>query len=145
MSLVQAASFEVAGRLSDRIGLVQTMVFTHLPSNVILIVVPFSPNLAVALVLLVLRSSLAQMDVPARQAYVASIVPPSERAGALAFTGTIRGITQSAGPAIAGIAIQSAAFGVPFVFAGILKIAYDLGLYAAFARHPAEHEMKPRH
>lgn len=72
-------------------------------------------------------------------------MPPSERAGALAFTGTIRGITQSAGPAIAGIAIQSAAFGVPFVFAGILKIAYDRGLYAAFSRHPAEQEMKPPH
>jgi len=141
MALVQAGSFEVASRLADRIGLVRTMVFTHLPSNVLLMLVAFSPNLAVAVALLILRFSIAQMDVPARQAYVASIVPPSERAGALAFTGTLRGVTQALGPAIAGIAIQSAAFGAPFLLAGILKITYDIGLYAAFARRPADHEM----
>lgn len=143
MALVQAGSFELAARLADRIGLVRTMVFTHLPSNVLLMLVAFSPNLAVALALLILRFSIAQMDVPARQAYVASIVPPSERAGALAFTGTLRGVAQAVGPAIAGIAIQSAAFGLPFVLAGMLKITYDLGLYASFARRPAEHEIRP--
>ena len=142
MALVQAGSFEVASRLADRIGLVRTMVFTHLPSNVLLMLVAFSPNLAVAVALLILRFSIAQMDVPARQAYVASIVPPSERAGALAFTGTLRGVAQAVGPAIAGIAIQSAAFGAPFLLAGILKITYDVGLYAAFARRPADHEMR---
>jgi MFS family permease len=140
IALVQAGSYEVASRLADRIGLVRTMVFTHLPSNVLLILVPFSPNVVVALVLLLLRFSIAQMDVPARQAYVASVVPPSERAGALAVTGTVRGVAQAAGPVIAGAAIQTAALGVPFVLAGVLKIAYDLGLYAAFAGRPAEHE-----
>ena len=140
MALVQAGSYEVASRLADRIGLVRTMVFTHLPSNVLLMLVAFSPNLAVAFVLLLLRFSIAQMDVPARQAYVASIVPPSERAGAIAFTGSLRGFAQAIGPAISGLAIQSAAFGLPFLLAGALKIAYDLGLYAAFARRPAEHE-----
>ena len=138
IALVQAASFEAAARLADRI--VRTMVFTHLPSNVLLLVVPFSPNLAVALVLLTARFAIAQMDVPARQAYVASIVPPGERAAALALTGTVRGVMQAIGPVIAGIAIQAAAAGVPFVLAGGLKISYDLGLYAAFSRRPGAHE-----
>ena len=141
IALVQAGSYEVASRLADRIGLVRTMVFTHLPSNVLLMLVPFSPNLVVALVLLTVRFSIAQMDVPARQAYVASIVPPAERAGALALMGTVRGVMQAAGPLIAGFAIQAAAAGLPFLLAGGLKISYDLGLYAAFARRPGGHEV----
>jgi MFS family permease len=140
IALVQAASFEAASRLADRIGLVRTMVFTHLPSNVLLLFVPLSPNLATALVLLTVRFAIAQMDVPTRQAYVASIVPPGERAAALAVTGTVRGVMQSVGPLIAGISIQAAAAGVPFVLAGGLKILYDLGLYAAFSRRPGAHE-----
>ncbi len=140
IALVQGGSYEVASRLADRIGLVRTMVFTHLPSNVLLMLVPFSPTLPVALVLLTIRFSIAQMDVPARQAYVASIVPPAERAGALALTGTVRGVMQAVGPLIAGFAIQAAAAGVPFLLAGALKISYDLGLYAAFARRPGGHE-----
>lgn len=140
MAFIQAASFEVASRLADRFGLVKTMVFTHLPSNVLLILVPFSPNLAVAIAILILRFSIAQMDIPARQAYVASIVPPSERVGALAVTGAVRGIAQSIGPALAGVAIQAASFGAPFFVAGVLKIAYDIGLYAAFSKRPADHE-----
>jgi MFS family permease len=141
IALVQAGSYEVASRLADRIGLVRTMVFTHLPSNVLLMLVPFSPNLAVALVLLTLRFSISQMDVPARQAYVASIVPPAERAGALALMGTVRGVMQAAGPLIAGLAIQAAAAGLPFLLAGGLKISYDVGLYAAFSRRPGSHEI----
>jgi MFS family permease len=140
IALVQAGSYEVASRLADRIGLVRTMVFTHLPSNVLLMLVPFSPNLAVALALLTVRFSLAQMDVPARQAYIASIVPPGERAGALALMGTVRGVMQAAGPLIAGVAIQAAAAGLPFLLAGGLKISYDLGLYAAFSQRPGAHE-----
>jgi MFS family permease len=141
IALVQAGSYEVASRLADRIGLVRTMVFTHLPSNVLLMLVPFSPNLAVALALLIVRFSVAQMDVPARQAYIASIVPPGERAGALALMGAVRGVMQAAGPLIAGVAIQAAAAGVPFLLAGGLKISYDLGLYAAFSQRPGGHEV----
>jgi predicted MFS family arabinose efflux permease len=141
IALVQAGSYEVASRLADRIGLVRTMVFTHLPSNVLLMLVPFSPNLAVALALLTVRFSLAQMDVPARQAYIASIVPPAERAGALALMGAVRGVMQAAGPLIAGVAIQAAAAGLPFLLAGGLKISYDLGLYAAFSQRPGGHEV----
>jgi MFS family permease len=95
----------------------------------------------VALALLVVRFSLSQMDVPARQAYIASIVPPGERAGALALMGAVRGVMQAAGPLIAGVAIQAAAAGLPFLLAGGLKISYDLGLYAAFSQRPGEHEI----
>src|SRR5258708_14129410 len=105
-------------------GLVRTMVFTALPSNVLLMVVAFSPNLGVGLVLLALRFSIAQMDVPARQAYVASIVPPAERAGALALMGTVRGVMQAVGPLIAGFAIQAAAAGFPFLLAGGVENFY---------------------
>lgn len=138
--LVQAGSFEAASRLANVFGLVKTMVFTHLPSNVLLFLVPFSPNLAVAIVILILRASISEMDVPTRQAYVASIFAPSERAGALAITGAVRGVGQAIGPVLAGVAIQAASFGTPFFIAGSLKIAYDLGLYTAFRKRPAEHE-----
>ncbi len=140
IALVQAASYELSGRLSNRIGLIRTMVFTHIPSNLLLIVIPLSPTLSWAIALLVVRYSLSQMDVPARQAYVASIAPPEERAGALAVTGAVRGVAQAAGPVLSGVAIQGAALGFPFFLAGALKLAYDLLLYAGFRRRPAAHE-----
>ena len=116
------------------------MVFTHLPSNVLLLLVPFSPNLPWAIALLLARFTLSQMDVPARQAYVVSIVPPSERAGAVAMTGAVRGVAQSFGPPLAGVAIGVAAFGVPFFAAGALKILYDLALFSGFRNRRASHE-----
>jgi|SRR5438067_1508025 len=140
IGLLQAAAYEVSGRLANRIGLVNTMVFTHLPSNVLLLLVPFSPSLGWALALLLARFSMSQMDVPARQAYIVSIVPPAHRASAVATTGAVRGIGQAAGPLLSGLAIQAALFGVPFFAAGTLKIVYDLGLYAGFRRRRAEHE-----
>lgn len=144
IALVQAASYELSGRLSNRIGLIRTMVFTHIPSNVLLILIPLSPTLGWAIALLVTRYSLSQMDVPARQAYVASIVPPEERAGALALTGAVRGVAQAAGPVLSGVAIQSAALGFPFYLAGALKVAYDVALFAGFRRRPASHETVTR-
>lgn len=140
IAVLQAASYEVSGRLANRFGLVNTMVFTHLPSNVLLLLVPFSPSLPWAIALLLARFALSQMDVPARQAYVVSIVPPAERAGAVAMTGAVRGVAQSFGPALAGLAIGAAAFGVPFFAGGALKVIYDLALYAGFRRRPAMHE-----
>jgi len=140
MALVQAGSYEVAARLADRIGLIRTMVFTHLPSSILLMLVPLAPTLWLAIAILVLRFAISQMDVPARQAYVASIVPGPDRAGAIALTGTVRA-GQSIGPALAGVAIQSGAFGLPFFLAGAFKIAYDLGLYFGFRGRPAEHEI----
>ena len=142
IALVQSISYEIAGRLSNRIGLIRTMVFTHAPSNVLLLLVPFSPSLPWALGLLIARFCLSQMDVPARQAYVASIVPPPERAGALAVTGAVRGVVQAAGPALAGAAIQSGALGLPFYLAGCLKLIYDGALYAGFRGRPAAHETR---
>lgn len=144
ISLVQAASYELAGRMSNWIGLVNTMVFTHLPSNVLLILVAFSPSFPVALALLLARNAISQMDIPARQAYIASIVPPEERAGALAVTGAVRGVAQAFGPLLAGLAIQGAALGVPFILGGSVKIVYDLGLYAGFRSRAAEHEAAAR-
>jgi MFS family permease len=137
IAVAQAASFEVAPLIAKRIGLVRTMVFTHLPSNILLLLVPFSPSLPIATALLIVRYSISQMDVPTRQAYVVSIVPPAERAGALALTGSVRGVAQAIGPVLAGLAIQAAAFGVPFFAGGGLKIAYDVSLYTlAFNRRP---------
>ena len=140
IAVLQAASYEVSGRLANRIGLINTMVFTHLPSNVLLLAVPFSPTLAIAVGLLFARFALSQMDVPARQAYVVSLVPPAQRAGAVAMTGAVRGVAQSVGPVLAGIAIAAASFGLPFFAGGGTKIAYDLALYLGFRDRPAGHE-----
>jgi MFS family permease len=140
VAILQALSYEVSGRLSLRIGLINTMVFTHLPSNLLLILVAFSPTLGWAVALLLARFLLSQMDVPARQAYVVSIVPPPDRAAAVAVTGAVRGVAQSFGPPLAGLAIAAGAFALPFYLGGGLKIVYDLGLFAAFRRRPAEHE-----
>ena len=140
VAILQSISYEVSGRLADRVGLINTMVFTHLPSNVLLLLVPFSPNLALAVALLLARFALSQMDVPARQAYIVSIVPPGERAGAVAMTGAVRGVAMAFGPTLAGIAIGAAAFGLPFLAGGGLKVAYDLALFAGFRNSPADHE-----
>jgi MFS family permease len=140
IAFLQALSYEVSGRLADRIGLINTMVFTHLPSNLLLLVVPFAPSLGWAVGLLLARFALAQMDVPARQAYIVSIVPPGERAGAVAMTGAVRGVAMSLGPTLAGVAIGAAAFGFPFFAGGGLKAVYDLALYAGFRNRRAEHE-----
>jgi len=144
IALLQAASYEVAGRLADRFGLINTMVFTHLPSNLLLLLVPFSPTLWVAVAVLLARFCLSQMDVPARQAYVVSIVPAPERAGAVASTGALRGVAQAFGPVLAGAAIQSASLGLPFFIGGGVKAIYDLALYFGFRARKGEHERSPR-
>jgi MFS family permease len=143
IALLQAVSYEMSGRLANRIGLIRTMVFTHVPSNLVLLLVPLSPSLPWAIGFLLARFSLSQMDVPARQAFVVSIVPPAERAGAVAFTGLVRGLGQAAGPLLSGAAIQAAALGLPFYLAGVLKLTYDGTLYLAFRRRRGEHETVP--
>ncbi len=140
VAILQSLSYEVSGRLGNRFGLVNTMVFTHLPANLLLLLVPFSPNLAWAAGLLLARFALSQMDVPVRQAYVVSIVPPEERAGAVAMTGAVRGVAQSVGPVLAGLAIGAASFGLPFFAGGGLKIVYDIALFAGFRNRRAAHE-----
>jgi MFS family permease len=140
VAVLQTLSYEVSGRLSTRFGLINTMVFTHLPSNLLLLLVPFSPTLPWAIGILLARFALSQMDVPARQAYVVSIVPAAQRAGAVAMTGAVRGVAQSFGAALAGVAIGAAAFSLPFFASGGLKIVYDFALFAAFRNRKAEHE-----
>jgi MFS family permease len=133
--LLQAASSVLAGRLATRVGLLNTMVFTHVPSNVLLMLVPAMPSLGLAIAVLLARFTLSQMDVPARQAYVVTMVTPEDRTAASAFTNTARYVTRPAGPLIGG-AIMRAALGAPFVVAGALKIVYDFALYATFRRVP---------
>jgi predicted MFS family arabinose efflux permease len=132
--LLQAASSILAGWVAARIGLLNTMVFTHLPSNVLLIAVPFMPNLPLAIVALLGRYAVSQMDVPTRQAYVVAIVDPSERTAASAYTNTARYVIRPFGPALGGVLMQSVALSAPFVAAGALKILYDLALLATFRR-----------
>jgi predicted MFS family arabinose efflux permease len=131
IGLLQALSFQAAVRLAGRIGLLRTMVFTHLPSNLLLAAVAFAPNLASAIALLLARFLLSQADVPTRQAYVMAVVEPSERTAAAAYTNTARYLTRPIAPLLAGAAIRGA-LGAPFVIAGALKSVYDLGLYALF-------------
>jgi predicted MFS family arabinose efflux permease len=133
IGFLQAASFQIAVRLAGRIGLLRTMVFTHLPSNVLLAAIAFAPNYAVAVVLLLARYALSQMDVPARQAYVAAVVDPSERTAAAAYTNTARYVTRPIGPLVGGAAL-TIALGAPFVIAGAVKCVYDVAFYAMFRR-----------
>jgi MFS family permease len=133
VGVIQTLSFLIAPRVARRIGLLPTMVFTHLPSNLLLVAIAFAPNLSTAVALLLCRTALSVMDVPARQAYVMQVVEPSERVAAAAYTNTARYVARPAGPVLAGAA-QSIAFGAPFAIAGAIKIIYDIVLWRSFAR-----------
>ena len=139
--LLQTGSFLIAPRLADRFGLLPTMVATHLPSNVLLAAVAFSPNLTTAIVLLLARTALSQMDVPTRQAYVMTLVDPDERTPAAAYTNTARYLTRPLGPPLAAIA-QTVSIGLPFVIAGGIKSIYDLTLWRWFRRVPLPEPMR---
>src|SRR5262249_39231280 len=128
IGLLQTLSFQAAVRIAERIGLLRTMVFTHLPSNLLLIGVAFAPNLPTAIAFLLARFALSQMDVPTRQAYVMAVVDPSERIAAAAYTNTARYLTRPIAPLVAGAVIRGS-LGIPFVVGGALKCVYDLGLY----------------
>src|SRR5436190_16305718 len=140
---LQAASSIAAARLGGRIGLLNTMVFTHLPSNVLLAAVPFAPTLGSAIALLLARFALSQMDVPTRQAYVVAMVDPDERVAASAYTNTARYAVRPFGPVAAGALMQHVALGAPYVVAGGIKIVYDLILYRLFRRAPVESGTPP--
>lgn len=138
--LLQALSSIASGWIATRIGLLTTMVFTHLPSNVLLILIPVMPTLGSATAMLLLRSTLSQMDVPARQAYVTALVDSEERTAAAAFTNTARYVVRPLGAASAGLLMQSVAMGAPFVVAGVLKGVYDVLLFARFRHVPLPEE-----
>ena len=133
-STLSAFSYPVAAWIAKRVGLVNTMVFTHIPSSVFLILAAFSPNLYVALGLLLLRSALSQMDVPTRTSYVMAVVTPAERPAAASVTAVPRSLASAISPAISGVLLTTAFSGLPLVVCGTLKIAFDLALLYSF-RH----------
>jgi len=129
-----AFSYLLAVRIAKRFGLINTMVFTHLPSSVLLVLIPLMPNLSWVIVLLLIRSVLSQMDVPTRTSYVMAVVSPSERAAAASITSVPRSLASSISPLLAGYLLQVSLFGWPLVIGGVLKIVYDLALFAMFRR-----------
>jgi MFS family permease len=140
-NVLAAVSSLSASWIAARIGLINTMVFTHLPSNVLLILVPFMPTLGLAVTCLLARYALSQMDVPTRQSYVMAVVDPDERSAAAGVTGVARTTGAAISPSISAPLIANASFaGAPFVIAGSLKIVYDLLLWASFRAHPAPGE-----
>lgn len=138
-NVLAAASFLAADAVAKRVGLLNTMVFTHLPSNVLLCIVPFMPTFPLAAAVLLARFAISQMDVPTRQAYTLKLVPPHDRLRAAGLTAAVRPAAASLGPLLTGFAFHVAALGAPFVASGGLKIVYDLALLATF-RHVGEAE-----
>ena len=132
--ILSAGSQLAAAPLSRRIGLLNTMVFTHIPSSVCLVAAAFSPSLALTLTLFLLRSALSQMDVPTRSAYVMSIVTPAERPAAAGFTAVPRSLAAALAPALSRMLLGLGWLGAPLVACGLLKIAYDLALLVSFRR-----------
>ncbi|TMJ05396.1 MAG: MFS transporter [Alphaproteobacteria bacterium] len=140
-NLLSAFSYPVAAWLSRRVGLINTMVFTHIPSSLCLIAAAFAPDLITALVLLLVRSALSQMDVPTRTSYVMSVVTPEEQAAAASFTAVPRTLASSISPAFAGMMLAGPFIGTPLVVCGVLKIAYDLALLYSFQHIKPPEEM----
>jgi MFS family permease len=129
--------------LAARIGLIRTMVYTHLPANAFLVLAAFMPNAPLAITCLLLRMAFSQMDVPARQSYVMAIVPPEERAAAASVTNVPRSLAAGLSPPIAGALLALSSFGWPLVVGGVLKIVYDLLLLAQFRNAPPPDERLP--
>jgi MFS family permease len=138
--VLSALSYVIAARIARRIGLVNTMVFTHLPSSLLLLAIPFVSGLTWVVVLLLVRSALSQMDVPTRSSYVMAVVSPGERAAAAGITSVPRSLASSISPLLAGYLLGISSFGWPLILAGGIKIAYDLLLLATFrtVRPPEE-------
>jgi MFS family permease len=133
----------LASRLAARFGLIRTMVFTHLPSNILLILVPLMPTLPLAIAILLLRFSISQMDVPTRQSYTMAVVHPEERSAAAGITGVARTIGASIAPVFVGLMFaRPSLISLPFFVAGTLKIVYDLLLYRGFVAHPPPEEAR---
>jgi len=140
VGVLTGLSFLAAGWLAQRIGLLNTMVFTHLPSNVLLLFVPLMPADWLAVLLFLVRMSVSQMDVPTRKSYTMAVVAPDERTATAGITNVARSIGAALSPTLTGLAFSVAALGAPFFIAGGLKIAYDLAIYRTFkdVRPPEE-------
>jgi MFS family permease len=142
--VLTAFSFLVAAKLADKIGLINTMVFTHIPSNILIILVAFAPTLPLAIALYLARMALSQMDVPTRQSYIVAVVEEDERTAAVGMTNISRNIAQAVSPSLAGYILQSlSALSAPFVLGGVLKIVYDVALYFNFKnKRPPDEERR---
>ena len=131
--LLTAFSFIAAAKIADRIGLINTMVFTHIPSNILLILVGFAPSLPLAIGLYLARNALSQMDIPTRQSYIVSVVNEDERTAAAGITNVSRNVAQAISPSLTGYILYSLpSLAAPFVLGGVLKIIYDISLYLNF-------------
>lgn len=134
---LNALSYFAAERLARRIGLLSTMVFTHLPSSLVLVALPFVPAAGPAIALFLVREALVQMDVPTRQAYVAQVTAPGERTAALGITGLVRNVGWALGPPLAGAAMALWGLGAPLLGGAGLKACYDVALYVSYRKGPA--------
>jgi MFS family permease len=141
-NVLAALSFPVAAWLSSRIGLIRTMVFSHIPANLFLIGSALAPTVGLAVSLMLARAALSSMDVPARQSYTMAVVDPDERTATAGVTSLARSAGQVIGPALAGALLVPVGIGVPLVAAGVLKTAYDLSLFALFRARPAPEEVR---
>jgi MFS family permease len=140
-NLFAACSALAAARIAKRFGLINTMVWTHIPSNILLMLVPLMPTLPLTVAVLLARSSISQMDVPTRQSYTMAVVAPDERSAAAGFTTLVRTLATAASPALTGALLGASLFSAPFFLAGCLKIIYDLTLYQNFrALRPPEEQ-----
>jgi MFS family permease len=142
-NVLAAFSFPAAARLGRRFGLVNTMVFTHIPSSICLMVAAFAPNLTIALSLLLVRSALSQMDVPTRTSYVMAVVTPPERPAAASVTAVPRSLASAVSPALSGALISATFLALPLLLCGTLKIIYDLALLYSFRHIKPPEELGP--
>ena len=141
--ILTAFSFIVAAKIADKVGLINTMVFTHIPSNILIILVAVAPSLSVAIAFYLIRMALSQMDVPTRQSYIVAVVNKEERTAAAGITNISRNISQAISPSLTGIIINTFTLSTPFIIGGLLKIAYDIALYVNFRKiKPPEEELK---
>ncbi len=139
--ILSTVSFFAAAKLAKKIGLIRTMVFTHIPSNILLILVPIAPTFLLSLVFYLARQSISQMDVPTRQSYTMAVVSPEERVPAASITNISRNLAQATSPTLSGYAMQAVSLSSPFLIGGTLKIVYDIAVYFSFRNvRPPEEE-----
>ena len=142
--ILNACSHIGAAWLACHIGLINTMVFTHVPSSLFLMAVPFAPSFKIAVLLFLCREALVEMDVPTRQSYVAAMVLPNERTFASGLTNLARNLFWAVGSSVAGLVMQNVTFSAPLVIGGGTKVAYDLALYRAFRKLRPPEELQTR-
>jgi MFS family permease len=140
-SVLTAFSYIIAAKIADKIGLINTMVFTHIPSNILLILLALAPTLEIAIVFYMIRMALSQMDVPTRQSYIVAVVEEDERTASAGITNLSRNIAQAISPSITGYIIGVLSLSAPFIIGGLLKIIYDITLYINFRKiKPSDEE-----